>query len=335
MLKRCHPWVIGFVLCAGAFPAVSGAEEAQLKIAIREYDVPTANSRPHDPAVAPDGALWFTGQRANTLGRLDPGSGTIREFPLKTPGSGPHGLAVDKDGFVWFTANAKAYIGRFDPRSGEVTEFPMPDPRARDPHSLVFDANGKIYFTVQNGNFVGRLEPRTGLIRLKEVPTPSARPYGLALGRDGAAYFCQFGTDRIGRIDPETLEISDYRLPEGARPRRIAAAPDGSLYYTDFARGYLGRLDPKTGQVREWASPGGAGSRPYGIDVLADGTVWYSESGVAPNTVVVFEVKGGTFERWPIPSGGGVVRNLVATPDGRLYLACSGVNKVAVVDITR
>ncbi len=32
-----------------------------------------------------------------------------------------------------------------------------------------------------------------------------------------------------------------------------------------------------------------------------------------------------------IPSGGGVVRNMVATPNGTLYLACSGVNKVAIV----
>jgi len=31
------------------------------KVTIREYDVPTPNSRPHDPAVAPDGALWYTG----------------------------------------------------------------------------------------------------------------------------------------------------------------------------------------------------------------------------------------------------------------------------------
>jgi hypothetical protein len=30
-----------------------------------------------------------------------------------------------------------------------------------------------------------------------------------------------------------------------------------------------------------------------------------------------------------------VVRNMVATPDGRLYLACSGVNKVAVVDLNK
>jgi streptogramin lyase len=51
-----------------------------LNVSIREYDVPTPKSRPHDPAVAPDGALWYTGQMANQLGRLDPKTGTFKEF---------------------------------------------------------------------------------------------------------------------------------------------------------------------------------------------------------------------------------------------------------------
>jgi hypothetical protein len=45
--------------------------------------------------------------------------------------------------------------------------------------------------------------------------------------------------------------------------------------------------------------------------------------------------KSESFSTKPIPSGGGVVRNMVATPDRQLYLACSGVNKVAVVDLNR
>jgi virginiamycin B lyase len=63
--------------------------------------------------------------------------------------------------------------------------------------------------------------------------------------------------------------------------------------------------------------------------------VWYSESGVEPNTLAVFDPKSKSFRSWPIPSGGGVVRNMVATPDGKLYLACSGVNKVAVAEVIR
>ena len=36
---------------------------------------------------------------------------------------------------------------------------------------------------------------------------------------------------------------------------------------------------------------------------------------------------------WEIPSGGGVVRNMMATQDGNLVLACSGVDRIALVDV--
>lgn len=308
---------------------------ADLKISIREWDVPTPKSRPHDPAVGPDGSLWYTGQLANKLGRLDPQTGAIKEFPLKTAGSGPHGLAPDKEGNIWFTANFKAYIGKLDPKTGTVTEYPMPDPAAADPHTPVFDRNGTLWFTVQGGNFVGKVDPATGKVTLLKVATPNSHPYGMIVDPQGFPVFCEFFSNKIGRINPKTLEITEYVLPEGARPRRIAMTPKGAIYYTDYARGYLGLLDTKTGKVEEWPSPGGRKSQPYGITSTPDGIVWYSESGIEPNTVVRFDPQTRSLQSWPIPSGGGVVRNMAATPDGRIYLACSGVNKVGVVEVSR
>ena len=130
------------------------------------------------------------------------------------------------------------------------------------------------------------------------------------------------------------MTITEYPVPNsGARPRRIAVAPDDTLYYTDYERGYLGHFNQATKKFEEWSSPGSSGSNPYGIAITPDGTVWYSESGVEPNTLVSFDPKTKKFSSTPIPSGGGVVRNIAATKDGRLYLACSGVNKVAVVDV--
>jgi virginiamycin B lyase len=299
---------------------------------IREYDVPTAKSFPHDPAYAPDGALWYTGQRANKLGRLDPQSGKFTEFPLKTAGSSPHGLVVDKEGNVWFTAIGKSYIGKLNPKTGAVTEYPTPE--VDDPHTPVLDQNGIVWFTSENSNRIGRLDPSTGKVTSKESPTKQAVPYGIVVTAEGVPIFCEFGTNKLASIDPKTMEIREYPLPMGARPRRLALAPDGTIYYSDYARGYLGHLDPTSGKVEEWQSPGGSGSNPYGIAVTRDGKVWYSESGVEPNTLVSFDPKTKKFSSTPIPSGGGVVRNMVATPDGRrLYLACSGVNKVAVVDL--
>jgi virginiamycin B lyase len=63
--------------------------------------------------------------------------------------------------------------------------------------------------------------------------------------------------------------------------------------------------------------------------------IWYSESGVKPNTIVRFDPAIKRFDSWPIPSGGGVVRNMVSTAVGHLYIACSGVNKIGIVYIER
>jgi virginiamycin B lyase len=297
-----------------------------IAVAIQEFNVPTADSRPHDPAVAPDGALWFTEQKANKLGRLDPRTGTIREFPLPVPDSGPHGLAVDRDGSVWFTANYKGYVGKLDPKTGDVRQFQV----GGDPHTPVIDGSGIVWFTEQEANQVGRLDPKTGHVDRRRVPTRDAKPYGMVATPEGL-FFCEFGSNKLGRIDPATLRITEYELPDGARPRRLALAPDGTIYYSDFARGYLGRFDPRAGKfLGESPSPGGPHSKPYGIAVTADGIVWFSESGVQPNTLVRFDPRTSSFSRTPIPSGGGVVRNMVSTPEGALYLACSGVNKVAI-----
>ena len=41
----------------------------RLNVQIKGLDVAKPNSRPHDPALAPDGSLWYMGQPANGLGR--------------------------------------------------------------------------------------------------------------------------------------------------------------------------------------------------------------------------------------------------------------------------
>src|ERR1051326_8511268 len=128
-----------------------------VKINIKEWNVPTLGSRPHDPEPGPDGSIWWTGMFANVIGRFNPKTGEMKEFPLKTPNSGPHGLVNDKAGNIWFTANTGGYVGKLDPKSGNVTEYKMPDPAARDPHTPIFDKNGMLFFTVQAANMVGRL----------------------------------------------------------------------------------------------------------------------------------------------------------------------------------
>jgi virginiamycin B lyase len=310
----------------------SRAAAMPLNVSIKEWDVPTKGAHPHDPAVAPDGSLWFTEQLQNKLGRLDPISGKFKEYLLTIPDSGPHGLVADGEGNIWFTGNGKAYIGKLDPNNGTVTVHKMPDPKAEDPHTAVFDANGIVWFTVQVGNMVGRLDPHDGHVDLKTIAARNSRPYGIAVNSKGVPFFCEFGTNKMAKIDPQSMEVTEYKLPESARPRRMAIDANDKVYFTDYEGGNLGKLDPDTGAVRMWPSPGGKGSAPYGITITPDAMVWYSESGVKPNTMVRFDPKTEQFATAAIPSGGGTVRNMAATHDGRIYIACSGVNKVGVVE---
>ena len=277
---------------------------AELKVSIHEWAVPTKGAHPHDPAVGPDGALWFTEQMTNKIGRLDTKSGSFKEYPLKVANSGPHGLVADREGNIWFTGNFAGYIGKLDPRTGQVTEYRMPQAGVDDPHTAVFDAQGIMWFTAQVANIVGRLDLQTGKIELKTVPTKDSHPYGIAANSKGVPFFCEFNSYKIARIDPKTMEIKEYLLPETARPRRMAIDAHDNVYFTDFQSGNLGRLDPNSGAVKMWPSPGGPGSDPYGIAITADGMVWYSESGVKPNTIIQFNPRTEAFARAEIPSGG-------------------------------
>ena len=303
------------------------------KVSIKEWVVPSLGSRPHDPLAARDGSLWWTGQWANVLGRLDPKTGQMKEFPLKTPRSGPHGLTEDASGQIWYTGNFVANVGKLDPKTGIVTEYPMPDKAARDPHTPIFDKKGMLWFTLQQANMVGRLNPQTGDIKLITMPSPRSLPYGMVVSSTNVPFLVEFGANKVASLDPDTMAVREYPLPNAeSRPRRIAITSDDAIWYSDYSRGYLGRLDPKTGAVKEWASPSGPRSQPYGITAVKD-IIWYSESAVKPNTLVRFDPKTEKFQTWTIPSGGGVVRNMMPTASGDLALACSGVNRVALVTI--
>ena len=303
------------------------------RVDIREWQVPIPGSRPHDPLATREGAIWYTGQMTNRLGRVDPKTGQVREFPLKSPLTAPHGLVEDKNGNIWFTGNHISIIGKLDPRTGAVTEYPMPDPKAKDPHSLAFDQSGILWFTLQQSNMMGRLDPATGEVKLMTSPTPRSRPYGIMVNSKGVPFVVLFGTNKIASIDPQTMEIREFALPDAkARPRRMAFTSDDVVWYTDYPRGYLGRLDAATGEVAEWQSPGGPRSQPYGI-VAARDVIWYSESGTKPNTVVRFDPKTRRFQTWAIPSGGYIVRKMDVTPDGNPVLATSTVNGVALVEV--
>ena len=315
---------------AAHFPPRSGREPILIpgdaKIQITEWTVPTLGQRSRDPAEAPDGSIWWTGMWASVAGRLDPATGQMDEFMLPESAR-PHTIVPDADGNIWYTGNSNATVGKLNPGTGEITEYQT---EARDPHSAVFHPNGKLYFTAQGAAVLGRLDPATGTIT--EIPT-EPRPYGITVDAEGTLWVAYNGTNKIGAIEPETMEVRYFEVPDTrSRIRRLDIASDGMVWYGNSTMGRIGRLDPATGEIREWPSPNGPDSHPYAFAVVDD-IIWYNESGMRPDVLVRFDPATEQFQSWPIPSGYGIVRNMWVTEGGDLLIHQSSSNRIGLVEI--
>ncbi len=293
--KTMTATVLALASLAAAVPSPDALTPAADTVVIEQWTVPWPESRPRDPYVAPDGRVWFVGQRSDYVAVFDPASESFEKIDLPE-GAGPHNLIVDDQGVIWYAGNRNATIGRLDPESGEITELSMPLEGARDPHTLVFGAGQDIWFTLQGSNMVGHLDTASRQIHLLPVPTEGSRPYGIAVGTDGRVWFNQVGVNQLGVIDPEKMEVREIVLPrEEARDRRIGITSDGAVWYVDWGAGHLGRVDPETEEVREWPVPGGKDARPYGMAVDDRDRIWFVETGSDPNRLLGFDPTTGEF----------------------------------------
>ena len=99
-------------------------------------------------------------------------------------------------------------------------------------------------------------------------------PYGLAIGPDGALYFCDLGNQRIRRFDPTTRRTSAVAgngqkayAGDGAKavdaslsmPHEIQFDADGHLYIVERDNHAVRRVDATTGVISTFAGTGTPG----------------------------------------------------------------------------
>ena len=96
---------------------------------ITEMSIPTVGSAPRSITTGPDGALWFTENGGNKIGRITTG-GVITETSIPTTFSAPVGIAVGPDGALWFAESCGNKIGRIT-TGGTITETSDSNARKR------------------------------------------------------------------------------------------------------------------------------------------------------------------------------------------------------------
>ena len=67
---RKIPALLALLFGAAAIVHAAAAISDTVDVKFDQWMTPSKPAYPHDPAVAPDGSIWYTGQRANVIGRF-------------------------------------------------------------------------------------------------------------------------------------------------------------------------------------------------------------------------------------------------------------------------
>ena len=288
------------------------------------FPVP-AGSRPHDVAPALDGGIWYTAQRAEALGYLDPETGETRHIPLGA-GSAPHGVIVDNDGLAWITDGGLNAIVSVDPADDTVTVYPLPAGSAyANLNTAVFDGDGVLWFTGQEG-IHGRLDPSVGEVQVFDSPRGRG-PYGITATPDGDIYFASLAGSYVGAVSPEgaVLELDPPTAGQGAR--RVWSDSQGAIWVSEWNSGQLSRYVPDTGEWTEWPLPG-PDPNTYAVYVDELDQVWVSDFN--GNAIHRFDPDLEIFDTFPLPAQPSNVRQILGRP-GEIWGAESANDSLVVI----
>ncbi|MCC7483606.1 MAG: PQQ-binding-like beta-propeller repeat protein [Burkholderiales bacterium] len=208
--------------------------------------------------------------------------------------------------------------------AGRVSEWAVPTPRfARDP---AVAPDGAIYIAVMTGNKVARFDEKTTSFKEWDLP-PGHRPHGLLVDRAGTVWTTGNGNGTIGKLDPASGRMVEYKTPSGGGgPHTLVITDDqGTIWFTMQSGDKVASLDTKTGAIREYPSSGG----PYGLALDKAGNVWFCRMG--DNRMGRLDPKTGRMSE--VDTGRGSRPRRVATaPDGMLWVTLYGNGRLAKLD---
>lgn len=167
-------------------------------------------------------------------------------------------------------------------------------------------------------------QPQAGII---EHPLPGLLncPVGIVAGPNGALWFTEFSTNKIGRMTTAGV-LTEYPVT-GRVPEVITAAPDGALWFTEFDGINVGRIT--TSRVfTEFPVP--TADNHAGITQGPDGALWFTEN--SNNKIAHINMAGGVVE-YAIPTPESFPNGITSGSDGALWFSEYGANKIRRISI--
>lgn len=163
-----------------------------------------------------------------------------------------------------------------------------------------------------------------------QVPTLGQRSRDPVEAQDGTIWWAGQWGNLIGRINPETGDMKEYPLPDGAMPHSVTLDQAGNVWYTGNKNGTLGKLDVETEEISVYPMPDPAARDPHTAIFDDHGTLWFTLQ--QSNMIGRLDPETGDIKLVTVKTRGSRPYGIKIDAEGTPWVACNGSNCLVKVD---
>ncbi len=242
----------------------------------------------------------------------------LAEFDMNTGQS--NGIASDGAGNEFIGAEEpKPSLLAFTEATHSFAQFNLPKP-ATGTYALARQSSTAMWFT--DGDIIGSMNLATQQFEEFKVPTPGAGIEGIAAGKNHTVWFTEAHGGKVGRINTQSHNITEYPLPTPNSPFGIVLGKDGAMWFANYHS--IDRITAN-GQLSDYT----IGSN-YAIGVTngPDGAIWFTGQS-DQNGGLVGRIDLNTHVRRIGKYGAGKGGNTaIVTRGSQLWMTAMNANKI-------
>ena len=224
------------------------------------------------------------------LGELDTNTGEIRRYAQPTKGGG-HTPRADSKGNVWFTeVSGNGKIGRWDAQTKQITEY---DPvKGANYYGVVVDKKDRVFVAGMTNKTLVMWDPKTQAWSNLNPPSNVRR---LALDSKDNVWACAYGNNSIIRVDANTLQMEEYRLPlKNGNPYAIYVDKEDNVWVENAVYNSFVMFDPRTKTFTYFPFPELNAHTPN-MEMDSEGTIWFGLG--EPSRLTGLKLRGNVAQR--------------------------------------
>jgi copper transport protein len=303
-----------------------------LQIEVIEYELPE-----------PTKVLYPLFDGKNSIWVSDPSAPKLWQFSLDNLEFKSHSfdgavttfLTQDNEGKIWFADPGRNQIGYIDPETEKITTKSLPKVApTMDTNTATFilsDYNGNVWVPIINKDKILKYIP--DLDSFEEISlAKQSLPFTLAIDDEGKIWFTATGTGKIGFINPQNNEITEFsRDPPLQGPEALIFDKEGNLWIAEHTGVAITKFNPILETFEQITVPDPE-ALPFGMAFDRYDNVWFAQH--VTDNIAVYDPHNNNLIEVPIPTAGSFTQFMTSDDKDNVWFIEQQGNKLATVKIT-